>query len=243
MYQFVIVEDNDEACELLKMKMNNFSEYYCVNTFTSLRNIDPDYIKNNNIDLIFLDVELQEENAMDFLKFNKLQVQIIIYTGFPNYAVSAFEEQVLDFLVKPVTNQRLSKSLNKFEKLYDIIQKSEITTNVEYIQFKNYSKIQVYKKCDLIYVKANGNYMQYYFTTGYAVEKITMKEVLQIENIQLIQIHKSYAVNVNFIKEFTSSDIRLKTEDSRMLPLGRTYKIIFKNEITKYFNTKLKTDA
>jgi two-component system, LytTR family, response regulator len=118
MLRALIVDDEELAVERIKMILNEIAEIEIGHTF-----LNPweayEYAKMNPIDIAFLDISMPEINGMrlsSLLLHLNPSIDVVFVTGYDNYAVQAFEMSALDYLLKPVTAQRMSKTLDKIRR-------------------------------------------------------------------------------------------------------------------------------
>lgn len=118
MIRAIIIDDEKLSVISLQNKLNAFSEICIVQTYTNLENLITD-LKQEKIDVVFLDIEMGELNGIDLAE-TILSIQstihIVFVTAHSEYAVKAFEIDSIDYLLKPVTTKRLQKTMNRLKK-------------------------------------------------------------------------------------------------------------------------------
>ena len=110
-----IIEDNELDLMALEKVISNFPELKILYKENSAEKA-LDFFENNSADLFFLDIELPGINGIDFIKKVKNVPQIIIVSSNPDYAVEAYDFDVIDYVVKPVSIDRIEKALKRVEK-------------------------------------------------------------------------------------------------------------------------------
>ena len=172
-------------------------------------------LDGQDIDIVFLDINMPKINGIDFLKSYKTKARIIITTAYPVYAVEAYGLDVLDYLVKPVSFDRFLKACNKVKELSDL--KNTTPSNAQkppdhfFIKCENQIEKVFYD--DLLYAEAMMNYVMLYTTTKKMMVYITMKgleEQLPVESF--IKVHKSFIVNISKIKSIEGNILHVGNE-------------------------------
>jgi DNA-binding LytR/AlgR family response regulator len=160
-------------------------------------------LEEQDIDIVFLDINMPKINGVDFLKSSKTHAHIIMTTAYPEYAVDAYGLDVLDYLVKPIAFDRFLKACNKAKESREL--KKESKTNVHknadhfFIKFNNQIEKVFYD--DLIYAEAMLNYVMLYTKSNKMMVYITIKSLEeQLPPEIFLKVHKSFIVNINRIK-------------------------------------------
>ncbi len=177
-------------------------------------------LKNNNIDLIFLDVEMPIINGFDLLESLENPPQVILITGNPNYALKAFDYDVTDYLHKPISASRFDTSIKRALTKYE--QSQKVTEDDEYIFVKSNLRQRKVVLNDIKWVEALGDYIKLVTTEGNVVILSTMKSFeKKLPQDKFLRVHKSYIVNLEKVQKFNSKSVEL---DGRQVPLSRNKK-------------------
>jgi len=178
------------------------------------------------IDLIFLDIEMPEMSGLDFLNTLENPPQIIIISGKEKYAIDAFEYDVTDYLLKPVSLPRFIKSLNKAQKRFNEAAQVSGETNDEiFIKKKNSTLVRL-NYSDIIYIEALENYVivatyDERFTIHFTMKAIENK--LPINKFK--RVHRSYFINVNKIDMIEDNTIVIQEKGgAKIIPIGKSYR-------------------
>ncbi|MBI5541571.1 MAG: response regulator transcription factor [Bacteroidia bacterium] len=191
-----------------------------------------EFLKETEIDLIFLDIEMEGFTGIQMLKVIKNKPFVILTTAYDQYAIQAFDLDVTDYLLKPISFERFYKSV---EKVYDIInEKKQPATSVtqaisneekNYIFVKTEYRMQRVDFKDILYIEGLKEYLIIKMVTG---RVITLQSFKHMEEMlpasKFIRVHKSYMVAIDKI-EFIERN-RIKIAD-KLIPVGDTYKKIF----------------
>lgn len=193
-----------------------------------------EFLKENEVDLIFLDIEMEGFTGIQMLKVIKNKPFVILTTAYDSYAIQAFDLDVTDYLLKPISFERFYKSV---EKVYDIKnekkQAGTVTSQAtqatpeekNYIFVKTEYRMQRVDFKDILYVEGLKEYLIIKMVTGRVITLQSfkhMEELLPASNF--IRVHKSYMVAIDKI-EFIERN-RIKIAD-KLIPVGDTYKKIF----------------
>ncbi len=180
--------------------------------------------KDDDIELIFLDIEMPEMSGIDFLNSLKNPPQIIIFSSKGKYAIDAFEYDVTDYLLKPVTYSRFYKAVDKAASRYDR-NKMNILGKDEIFIKKNSTLVRL-KYEDILWVEALENYVIFNtFKEKYTIH-FTMKAIEQkLPTAKFTRVHRSYIVNTSSIDVIEDNSVIIKTEEgSKSIPIGKSYK-------------------
>ncbi len=184
------------------------------------------FIENNDIDILFLDIDMPLINGIEFRK-KALDVPICIFiTSHPDYAIESFELDTLDYIIKPIKFERFNQTMQKIYDYIELLQKAklfELTIGGDTIFIKEgYKEIKI-KLHEILYLEALKDY-----TTIVTSEKkyhiiSNLGTVLKQPNfLCFIRIHRSFAVQKHFIKTICANEIVLNNE--AILPIGRSFK-------------------
>ena len=162
------------------------------------------FIMDNPIDLLFLDLNLNGEDGFELLKhLVSGSFQTIIVSANHEQAIRAFEYGVLDFVPKPVSRERLKSAVNRFEHLSD----SSSGNQTKYISIRKDELLYLIKVGDIVYFQGQDNYINILLKDG-RTEKTrkTLDSLLKILPVKFMRIHKSYIVNIEFVKHLHTLD-------------------------------------
>lgn len=180
--------------------------------------------KEDNIHLIFLDIEMPEMTGIDFMDSLEITPQVIIVSGKEKYAVNAFEYDVTDYLLKPITYSRFFKAVEKatmrFEK-----DKNNLIGKEEIFIKKNSTLVRL-KYDEILWVEALENYVIFNtFKDKYTIH-FTMKAIEQkLPPQNFTRVHRSYIVNTSTIDVIEDNSVIIRTEDgNKTIPIGKSYK-------------------
>lgn len=117
MKSYLIAEDERYAFEKLKMMMDKLYPGYHLATWVETVEQTVNFLKDNEVDLIFLDIQLADGSSFEIFDIIEVNTPIIFTTAFDEYAIKAFKVNSIDYLLKPIENSELSQAIEKLEKL------------------------------------------------------------------------------------------------------------------------------
>jgi DNA-binding LytR/AlgR family response regulator len=171
-------------------------------------------INDNDIDIIFLDINMPKINGIEFLKTSKLNASIIMTTAYADYAVEAFGLEVLDYLVKPIAFDRFLKACNRAKELGKLIEFRLITQKkADHFFIKCNNQIEKIFYHDLVYAEAMLNYVMLYTNPKKMMVYVTIKSLEeQLPADTFIKVHKSFIVNINKVKSIEGNILDIGNE-------------------------------
>lgn len=208
----IIVEDEETSREILK----NYLKKYCPNVevLGEAENVEEALvlIRNNDLDLVFLDVEMPYGNAFDLLdKVGDINFETVFVTAYNHYAIDALNAHASYYLMKPISIDELIKAVDyvteiktKEDALQNQILVPKTNTVNGKITIPQQSGFEVINTSDILYCKADDNYTEIFLNTN--KKKVVSKTLKYFEGILkesgFARVHKSYLVNVNEVVKY-----------------------------------------
>jgi two-component system LytT family response regulator len=220
----IIIEDNDIDREMLSLSLQKYPFIHVSGIFTNPVEA-LEMLNSGKIDLIFSDIDMPEINGIEFFKAQQDPPLCIFITVHPEYAIDAFDVQAVDYIMKPIRQERLDKAIQRTLELIEIKSKAlrytlQFEQDAMMIREGNESS-KVYAR-DILFLEALTNY------TKVVTEK---KNYITLQNLKgfldhlpkdkFIRIHRSYAVSREKIDGVSTSEIVIKQHH---LPIGKTYR-------------------
>ncbi|RYY71699.1 MAG: response regulator [Chitinophagaceae bacterium] len=161
-------------------------------------------------DLVFLDIQMPKINGFEMLELLEQPPAIIFTTAFDEYAIKAFEAHAIDYLLKPFSQDRFDKAIEKWKEQQPAAAKSDTSalldtaghspTQSDRVVVKNGNKIKIIPVGDILYLEAADEYVKIHTVEGYFLKKKTMAFFeTSLEQQQFVRSHRSYIVNVQEI--------------------------------------------
>jgi len=215
----VIIDDEPNAIELLNGYIDKLPFISCIKSFRNPIEALV-YLKENPVDLIFLDINMPQLSGISFIKALEILPKIILTTAYSEYAVESYEYQVTDYLLKPISFERFLKALLKIQnttKQLEVIGHNNTNIYVKSGQQRYKTNLQ-----DILYLQKDGNYISYITNGKTILARQSIKEVLKELGDRFIQIHKSTIINLDHITAFDSNSITIQ---NIKLSIGQSYKV------------------
>ena len=223
----LIIDDEPLARDLIRNhieKLDNFEIVAeCGDAMKALQEL-----RDQQVDLMFLDIQMPQITGLEFLKILKNPPKVIITTAYREYALDGFELDVVDYLLKPITFERFLKSVNKY---YQITQDDIQNSNIEpqkysheetFIYVKENKRVIKVHLSDILYVEGLSEYVQIYTDKKKIITKLSMTGLEEkLPSNGFLRIHKSFIVSLSKVEAFTSHTIEVPGKE---LPIGRSYK-------------------
>lgn len=227
----IIVDDDKLSCKILEGYVSKSTSLSLVGTFSdsvAARNI---LTKRQDIDLIILDIQMPEMNGFDFIGSLDFPPNIIIVSSAEEYAVKAFDFNVVDYLLKPVTYGRFCKAIDKTIRYFS--RKEAANTGDEEIFIKKGSSLVKLKVKDIIYIEALENYVNLNTRDDRFTIHFTMKAIEnQLPSGLFIRVHRSYIINKSMIQAIKENSLDLMVGEQIMsIPVGKSFRDTLLNDI------------
>lgn len=220
----IIVDDDPSAIKLIAHFVQQTDFLELAASFESAIEA-ANFIRNNEVDLIFLDVEMPEMTGLDFLGTLNDPPQVILNTSNSDYALQAFDYEATDFLLKPAKYPRFLRAANKArENLEQIAQGNGdvIERELESLFVKEENVMRKILIEDILWIEALGDYINIHLRNEKKTILSTMKNVeRKLPADRFIRVHRSFIVNVDRIDIFDSSFVVI---NEKLIPIGNSYK-------------------
>ncbi len=235
-YKCLIVDDEPLAVELINEHASKISSLEIIgSTHNPLKALE--IINNQEVDLVFLDIQMPVLTGMELAKSLKNPPAIIFTTAYRDYAVESYEMDVIDYLVKPITFVRFIKAVNKFLEQSESKSKENSTSNPAPNDMKDHLFVNVSRKFqrinfnDILYLESLREYVRIYtYETSYMTKSSMTDIEKQLPNY-FLRIHRSFTVNTNKVDAYTVHDVEI---GSKEIPIGVSYK----KEVQEYFSKR-----
>jgi DNA-binding LytR/AlgR family response regulator len=226
-----IICANKNSSQLLEEFVGKSSSLNLIGTFSDSGSIRAQLSKRQDIDLIFLDVDIPEMDIFNFINSFDHQANIIIVSPDDQDALKAFEFNIVDYLIKPVTFSRFCKAVDKAIRYF--ANKDVSNSDVNEIFIKKGSTLIKLKIKDIIYVEALENYVILYTKNEKFTIHFTMKAIEnQLPSGIFIRVHRSFIVNISLIKTIKENSLDLiMGNEVRDIPIGLSYRDSLLNRI------------
>ncbi len=228
MIKAIIVDDEPLALDVLETYIEQMPEIElvkrCENAFEA-----NEALKNDNIDLMFLDIQMPQLTGIDFVKSLSNPPCVIFTTAYPDYAVEGFEVDAIDYLLKPISLERFMKAVNKVSEKIDTRRQESNSPHEEdgdYFFVKADKKLVKVNFDDIVYIEGLKDYVIIRQTEGRVITLQTMKSLdARLPSNQFKRIHRSYIANTTKIKAVVGNMIEVVQKgQTKHIPIGKNYR-------------------
>lgn len=239
MINCIIIDDEQHAIDVIDTFCKRFPYLHIMGTFTNSIHA-ADFIKKNinDVDLVFLDIEMPRFSGIDFLKAYTFK-NVILVTAYSQFALESYQYGVIDFLLKPFSFDRFALAINKiYEK--QLLKEDSLTAKKQSGD-SIFLKIERNKLIKLMYneiccIQAAHNFS--------VIKLVSRPDIIhsqrlneihqQLPSSQFIRVHKSYIINLDYFESLTGNTIKLKSQNIE-LTLGMTYRQDFLQLVDNIF--------
>lgn len=218
----LIVDDEPLAITIIEGYLKKIPHTEVVATFNSAIPVY-EFLKQNHIDLLFLDVEMPNLTGIDFIRSLSNPPKVVLTTANKNYAIEGFDLNVNDYILKPVSFDRLLRSVNRIhEELSESKQLNKTENQEDFIYLKENKKmVRVYFK-NILYLESLKDYVK----VVTSCKTVLTKQLLsffenELDSKKFLRIHRSFIVALEKIDAYTLSSVEIGQIE---IPIGRKYK-------------------
>jgi len=192
-----------------------------------------EYLHQQQIDLMFLDINMPKLSGIDFLKTMKHTPLVIITTAYAEYALEGYELDVVDYLMKPFGFDRFLKAVHKAQDILSTrnyqeepdIKSDQSPPEEQFVFVKSGKKTFKVNLNDLLYVEALGDYVKIYTSDRMIVSYQSLKHIESILPFSKFpRVHKSFLISLSKVEMIEGNQVRIK---DKFIPIGSNYKMEF----------------
>ena len=226
----LIIDDEPLAQDIIENYLANFSFIRlvrkCDNALIAL-----EWIKKQEIDLIFLDVSMPYISGIEFIRTLKNPPAVILTTAHREFAVESYELNVVDYLLKPISFERFLQAINKLDLHLSDIPTPVVTgtRNDAFIYVKSEKKnVRILLK-EILFIESLKDYIKIHTTDKTIITQVPISTIEQRLPDNFLRVHRSFIVAKDKITAYTQHDLEI---GKLQIPIGRNYKTI----VTRNFN-------
>ncbi|MBO9566580.1 MAG: response regulator transcription factor [Niastella sp.] len=221
MTRCLIIDDEPLARQLLESHVRQVKTLQLVGTCeTAIEAFE--LLHREQIDLLFLDIQMPGITGLNFLKSLKNPPKVIFTTAYMEYAVEAFELEAVDYLLKPITFERFIKAIQKIGTQKEVPAVTPSQPSDEAIFIKVQKRLLRIAYPDIFYIEGFGDYIKVVTATTVHTSYSTLNKIAELlPEQQFMRIHKSFIINLRHIQFVEGNLVRILDKE---LPLGVTYK-------------------
>ena len=225
----IIVDDEPKAIALIASYLSHFSKFELVSTFRNgLKALE--FLNTNPVDVVFLDINMPHLSGLSLSKMISPKTNTVFTTAYSEHALESYDVNAIDYLLKPISLERFSKTITKLSNKFD-------STNIENANERSESKTIFVKsglethqiQLDAIeYLQKDGNYMNYFMNGKKIMGRQSIAEALSHLNDNFFQIQKSYIVNFSKIESISTDFVVIGNTN---IPIGSQFKSVLINKL------------
>lgn len=174
-------------------------------------------LEQDEIDLVFLDINLPKVNGLDFLKKLDKKYQVVLTTAYHQYAVDSFEYNAMDYLLKPITYERFLKAVAKVKDYILLLESRAVPDQpIDYLFIRSENKFEKIFFNEIQYVQAMQNYVVIQALQKRFITHATLKSIEQmLPKKRFVKTHKSYIVALEKIDRITTRELDIGRQKFR----------------------------
>lgn len=232
----VIIDDEPLAVELLQDFVKKVDSLELINSFNNA--IDAvSFINQNNVDLVFLDIQMPHFSGIDFLNTIEKKPLVIFTTAYSDYAVEGFNLGAVDYLVKPIPFHRFLKAVVRAQQVLQPLTPQAISENTNAPEIEQdfmfvraeYENVKL-NFADILFIEGLKDYVKIYTTDNKFT--LTLISLIKLENLLsskgFARIHRSYIINIKHVKSIQKNKVLIS---DKRIPISESYKNTFFEKI------------
>ena len=230
----VIVDDKPLAVDILTDYVNKLPSLEVVFSTTNPL-LAVNFIMEGKADLVFLDIQTPQLNGVQVMKIIQGKCKVILTTAYAEFALEGFENDAIDYLLKPISFERFYKAVEKARHYFEIGRNTVATLSLDKAEEEDFIFVKTeYRQvkvnfADILYVEGMQNYVAIYTLKEKIISLQNLKKLEeQLPKRTFVRVHKSYSVALNKIDSIEKSRIYI---GDAVIPIGDLYREIFFNRI------------
>lgn len=220
----IIVDDEPMAREILQTHLEKIT---FVNVLATCKNAIEAYnvLNSQTIDLVFLDINMPEVSGLSLAKSINKDINVIFTTAYRDYAVDGFTLEAVDYLLKPISFERLLQAINKLNKNLVVTVQNPVKENThkqDFIFVRADRKMVKINFSDINYIESLSDYIKIHLADKTIVTRETISNIeAKLPQADFLRVHRSYIISIAKISSFTNEFIEV---NAKAIPISRSYK-------------------
>jgi DNA-binding LytR/AlgR family response regulator len=229
----ILIDDEPLALEVLKAHLFNHQNIEVVSTFSN--GLDAiNWLNEHSVDAVFTDINMPGISGLDLVKHQYPAPHAIIFTtAHPNYAADAFEYEALDYLLKPISPERLEKAIKRLDEYIQLKKVGDdVTLKPDFVFVKVDGQHQKVNYSDILYVEAFADYVKIWTANDKRIVTLQRMHVMEksLPSESFVRIHRSFIVAKNKIEAIQNNAVVVA---GKQLPVGKNYKDLVQSIVQK----------
>lgn len=229
MINCIAIDDEPSALDVISIHASKVEELNLKAIFSNpVKGLE--YLKNNVVDLVFLDINMPVISGMDLIRKLHTPPAVVFTTAYSEYALDSYDYDAVDYLLKPIVFDRFHKSILKVKKQLTPDVASLHSFDEFFFVKDGYEQVKVVFK-EISHVKSQGNYLDVYTEGKKITIRMTFAQLIeQIPDRLLVRVHNSYMINVLYIDRIGDNHVFI---GEATIPVGTTYREHFYQKTLK----------
>jgi DNA-binding LytR/AlgR family response regulator len=216
----IAVDDEPRALDVIEIHSAKMPELKLMGLFS-----DPykarDFLKNNPVDLVFLDINMPGLNGLQLLDQLSFRPHVIFATAYSEYALDSYDYEAVDYLLKPIEYDRFAKAVHKVKRLIELEKGNGANQNKSLFLKDGYKQVKVLIE-DILYIQCDGNYLNVFTLDTRVNTRMTLSQIIDLLlPDQFIRIHNSFIINIEKIQFIESNHLII---NETKIAIGPQYK-------------------
>ena len=228
----IAVDDEPFALEILSDDIQKIPFLALENTYSNARDAEK-RIKEGDIDLVFLDIQMPILRGTDFLRELENPPLVIFTTAYEQYALEGFELNVVDYLLKPIPFDRFKIAVERALERFAMLQQDAPKIRPHLFVFSEYNKIKLFTD-EILYIEGLKDYVKIYTTNRDKpiLTRLNLKKIeAKLPKTDFCRVHQSFIVSLSKITSFQKSKLQIGKVE---IPIGERFLAEFEGAFMKY---------
>lgn len=218
----IALDDEPLALQVIAQYCSKISYLQLDQVFTNPDDAK-EYLKNNKVDLLFLDIQMPDINGLQFYKSLTTKPPVVFTTAFKDYAVEGFNVDAIDYLLKPFEFDRFIKAIYKSKEYIEFLASQELQMSSIYVKV-NYEMMKINLK-DIELIEALDDYIKIHIKPYPVLTLMTLKGILEkLPETLFARIHRSYIIPLQKVEKFSKNKVVVSGKE---IPIGSSYADIY----------------
>lgn len=228
----IIVDDEPLARDAIQLLVNEIPDLELAGTFGGAQAAAA-FLESGKVDIVFLDIQMPGINGVEFARTISPNTLVIFTTAYAEYALDSYEVEAVDYLVKPVKQERFVKAVQKAFSLRRLMDagdaQSKVTTNDNYFFIRSERKVFKVNFDEILLIEGLKDYVILHTCDQKIIAGMNIKTIYeQLPQQDFIRVSKSYIVNLPHIASFDNNSVYIRNFE---VPIGNAYRNFFFDEV------------
>ncbi len=219
----IAIDDEPLALQIISQYCEKIPFLQLENIFTNPNDATIQYLSENKMDLLFLDIQMPDINGLQLYKNLTNKPLVIFTTAFKDFAVEGFNVDAIDYLLKPFDYNRFLKAAYKAKEYQEFLSSQELQLNSIYVKV-NYEMMKINLK-DIELIEALDDYIKIHIKPYPVLTLMTLKSMQEkLPNKEFVRVHRSYIVPISKVDKFNKNKILVAGKE---IPIGSSYSDVY----------------